>query len=78
MNNILVKSTKGVFFGVMCSAASVFLSNVFSKKSYTNVYDYFKINSSIPLIFGGLVGFSYGYTGTPLYHFLYRKRSYSN
>jgi hypothetical protein len=78
MNNILVKSTKGLFCGLIGSLSAVLLHNAYNRKLYTSVYDYFKTNSYIPVIFGGLLGFSYGYTGHPLYHFLYKKRSYNN
>jgi hypothetical protein len=74
MNNILVKSTNGLVLGVITSFSAVTIINCFYKKNYDTFYNYFKIKSYIPAIFGGLVGFSLGYTGKPLiYHFLYKK-----
>lgn len=68
-----MKSTRGVICGIIGSLSAVFLSNTYNKKYYKTVYDYFKINSYIPVIYGGLLGFSFGYTGRPLYYFLYEK-----
>ena len=74
MNNILVKSTNGFFFGALTSLSAVLLTNAYYNRNYDTFYNYFKIKSYIPAIFGGLVGFSFGYTGNPLiYRFLYRK-----
>tara|TARA_S200000501_G_C20254170_1_gene495644 strand:+ start:175 stop:411 length:237 start_codon:yes stop_codon:yes gene_type:complete len=78
MNNVLIKSKKGIICGIICSLSAILLSNTYNKRVFGTVYDYFKINSYMPVICGGLVGFSYGYTGLPLYHFLYKKRSYNN
>ena len=73
MNNILIKSTNGIVFGALTSLCAVLLTNCFYKKKYDTFYNYYKINSYIPAIFGGFVGFSFGYTGKPLiYHFLYK------
>jgi hypothetical protein len=74
MNNILVKSTNGLVLGALTSLSAVLITNSFYKKDYDTFYNYFKIKSYIPAMFGGLVGFSLGYSGKPLiYHFLYKK-----
>ena len=73
MNNILVKSTNGFFFGAITSLSAVLLTNTYYKRNYDTFYNYLKIKSYIPAILGGLVGFSFGYTGKPLiYGFLYK------
>ena len=73
MNNILVKSTNGLFFGALTSLSAVLLTNTYYKRNYDTFYNYFKIKSYIPAILGGLVGFSFGYTGKPLiYGFLHK------
>ena len=74
MNNILVKGANGLVLGTLMSFSAVLITNSFFKKGYDTFYKYFKIKSYIPAIFGGLVGFSLGYSGKPLiYHFLYKK-----
>ena len=73
MNNILVKSTNGIVFGTMTSIAATLLTNAYYKKQFSTVYDFFKIKSYLPALLGGLIGFSYGYTGRPLINnFLYK------
>ena len=66
MNNVLVKSTNGIVFGAMTSIAATLLTNAYYKKKFSTVYDFFKIKSYVPALLGGLIGFSYGYTGRPL------------
>ena len=53
--------------------AATLLTNAYYKKQFSTVYDFFKIKSYLPALLGGLIGFSYGYTGRPfINNFLYK------
>ncbi len=77
MNNILVKSINGIIFGALTSISATLLTNAYYKKKFSTVYDFFKMKTYAPALLGGLLGFSYGYTGLPLiYNFLYKSKKY--
>jgi hypothetical protein len=77
MNIVLVKSTNGIIFGAMMSISATLLTNAYYNKQFSTVYDFFKIKSYVPALLGGLLGFSFGYTGRPLiYNFLFKSKKY--
>ena len=71
MNNIILKSTKGLVFASLASFSGAILINSIRKKPFNTYYDFIKTDWYIPVAICGLVGFSFGYTGIPLvYHLI--------
>ena len=71
MDDLIVKTTKGLLFGSIASFSGVILINSIRKKPFNTYYDFLKTDAYIPVALCGLVGFSFGYTGKPLvYHLI--------
>ena len=72
MNNIIVKSTSGIFWGTIGSLASVYIANIYQSKNLTEE-NFIKKKLYLPLAFGGVIGFLIGFINTPIISLLLKK-----
>ena len=77
MSSLIVKSSSGLIWGSIGSLLSIYIANLFYTKPNKSFKELLKEKLYLPICFGGITGFTFGYTTTPLfslYNYTYKTK----